>query len=64
MLFSVLHTIERWELNPRLWLTAYLEACAAAGGQAPGDAKRFLPWQLSAAEKRRYGGEEVRTESG
>lgn len=64
MLFSVLHTVERWELNPRLWLTAYLEACAAAGGQAPADAARFLPWRLSAAEKRRCGGEAVQTESG
>jgi transposase len=64
MLFSVLHTVERWDLNPRLWLTAYLEACAAAGGQAPADAERFLPWRLSAAEKRRYGCEMVRTESG
>jgi transposase len=63
MLFSVLHTAERWGLNPRLWLTAYLEACATAGGQAPANAERFLPWRLSAAEKRRYG-EVVHTESG
>jgi transposase len=55
MLFSLLETVERWELNPRLWLTAYLEACAVAGGQAPAAARRFLPWRLSAAEKRRYG---------
>jgi transposase len=64
MLFSVLHTVERWDLNPRLWLTAYLEACAVAGGQAPADAERFLPWRLSAGEMRRYGCEAVRTESG
>jgi transposase len=64
MLFSVLHTVERWDLNPRLWLSAYLEACAAAGGQVPADAERFLPWRLSAAEKRLLSGEALRTESG
>jgi len=64
MLFSVLHTVERWDLNPRRWLTAYLEACAAAGGQAPADIERFLPWQMSAEEKRRYGGPPAATDSG
>jgi transposase len=64
MLFSVLHTVERWDLNPRLWLTAYLEACAAAGGQAPEIAGRFLPWQMSAAERRRYGSKSVAADSG
>ena len=48
MLFSLLHTVEHWDLNPRRWLTAYLEACAAAGGQAPAEAGQFLPWQMRA----------------
>jgi transposase len=64
MLFSLLHTVERWDLNPRLWLTAYLEACAAAGGQVPEEADRFLPWRLSAEEKQRYGGKPVPSASG
>jgi transposase len=64
MLFSVLHTVERWDLNPRLWLTAYLEACAAAGGQAPAAAERYLPWQMSAEEKQRCGGPPVTADSG
>src|SRR5262249_28733679 len=64
MLFSVFETVQRWGLNARLWLTAYLEACAAAGGQAPVDAARFLPWRLSAEDKRRYGGEPVAADSG
>jgi transposase len=64
MLFSLLETVQRGGLNPRLWLTAYLEACAAAGGQPPPEATRFLPWWLSEEEKRRYGAEAVAAESG
>jgi transposase len=64
MLFSLLETVERWDLNPRLWLTGYLEACAAAGGQAPADATRFLPWWLKRAEKRKYGREPNVADSG
>ena len=64
MLFSLLHTVERWDLNPRLWLTAYLEACAAAGGQVPEAVERFLPWRLSAEEKQRFGGKPELAASG
>jgi transposase len=35
-----------WGLNPRLWLSAYLRACAQAGGRAPEDWARFVPWQM------------------
>ena len=34
MTFSLFQTLCLWRLNPRLWLTAYLEACAKAGGRA------------------------------
>ena len=33
ILFSLFQTLALAHLNPRLWLTAYLEACAAAGGR-------------------------------
>jgi transposase len=46
-MFSLLATLARWEINPRLWLTWYLESCAAAGGKAPEDVAPFLPWNLS-----------------
>ena len=52
MLFSLLQTLCLWRLNPRAWLTAYLTACAEAGGEAPADVDRFLPWNLSAEERR------------
>ena len=55
MLFSLFQTLCLWGLNPRLWLTAYLQACAAADGRAPADAERFLPWNLSPAQRRAWG---------
>lgn len=55
-LFSLFATLRVWKLNPRLWLTAYLEACARNGGKAPPDAASFLPWNLSAARRREFAG--------
>ena len=52
MLFSLLQTLCLWQLNPRAWLTAYLTACAEAGGAAPADVERFLPWNLSVEQRR------------
>ena len=54
MLFSLLQTLCLWELNPRAWLTAYLTACAEAGGAVPADVECFLPWNLSAEQRRRW----------
>jgi transposase len=54
ILFSLLQTLCLWKLNPRAWLTAYLTACAAAGGAVPGTVERFLPWNLSAEERLRW----------
>jgi transposase len=54
MLFSLFQTLCLWGLNPRPWLTAYLEACAAAGGRAVEDAEQFLPWNLSPEQKRAW----------
>jgi transposase len=54
MLFSLLQTLCLWRLNPRAWLTAYLTACAEAGGRAPEDVERFLPWQMSPADRCRW----------
>ena len=46
-MFSLFATLAHWKLNPRLWLTWYLESCAAAGGKASQDIQPFLPWNLS-----------------
>lgn len=49
--FSLFATLAHWKLNPRLWLTWYLESCAAAGGKAPENIQTFLPWNLSAERR-------------
>jgi transposase len=59
MLFSLFQTLCLWGLNPRLWLTAYLQACAEAGGCAAQDVDRFLPWNLSPEQRRAWGSEEA-----
>jgi transposase len=58
MLFSLFQTLCLWDLNPRRWLTAYLSACAAAGGRVPESVDRFLPWNLSADQRREWGSAE------
>jgi len=50
-LFSRFATLKLHDINPRLWLTGDLEACAAAGGKAPENAADFLPWNLSEEAK-------------
>jgi transposase len=52
MMFSVLQTTVLWGLNPRHWLSAFFDACAAHGGQTPTDLRAFLPWQMT--EERRH----------
>jgi transposase len=47
MLFSVFQTLCLWDINPRVWLTAYLQACAAGGGNPPQSLDEYLPWKMS-----------------
>jgi len=51
MLFSLLQTLLLWNINPRRWLTGYLGACAQNAGNAPDEAERWLPWDLSEAQR-------------
>jgi transposase len=51
-MFSIVATLKKHRLNPRKWLTAYLQACAEAGGKAPADADKWLPWNLSTQQKK------------
>jgi transposase len=53
-LLSLLATLKLWHLNPRPWLTAYLEACAAAGGRPPEDITPWLPWNLSEQQRQAW----------
>jgi hypothetical protein len=54
MLFSRFQTLALWGLNPRVWLTAYLTACANAGGQAPVQPEALLLWNLSEEQRRAW----------
>jgi hypothetical protein len=49
-MFSVFQTLERNEINPKLWLTDYLEACAKNGGKPP-EGFLILPWVNSRQRK-------------
>jgi len=49
-MYSLFMTAKLWKLNPRIWLTAYLQACAEHGGQAPPDVSAFLPWAMDARQ--------------
>ncbi len=50
-MFSIVATLKQWGLNPRRWLSWYLESCAAAGSRVPEDIERFLPWNLTAESR-------------
>ena len=45
-MFSVFMTMRRWQINPRTWLSAYLQACAEHGNQPPPQLSEFLPWTM------------------
>src|SRR5260370_15964846 len=53
MLFSLFQNIPLWGLEVGKWLTAYISACAQAGGQPPPHAHRYLPWNMSHEERER-----------
>lgn len=51
MLFSLFQTLSVWRLGLRAWLTAYLTACAEAGGKPPADAAAYLPWNMTKEQR-------------
>jgi transposase len=48
-MYSLLMTVKLWGLNARVWLNAYLQACADNANQAPEDINAFLPWAMDDA---------------
>jgi transposase len=54
ILFSLLQTLALWNICPRRWLTAYLTACAKAGGQVPPNWDTFLPWRMTPTQSRAW----------
>jgi transposase len=57
-MFSILATLKKWRINPRKWLTAYLQGCAEAGGKVPQDVDSWMPWNLTAQQKQQMAQEE------
>ena len=51
VVFSILQTLELWEINPQRWLSAYLQSCAESGNRAPPQLNRFLPWEMDPARR-------------
>jgi transposase len=51
VMFSIIETLRLWELNAQQWLTGYLTACAEAGGRAPPELRRWLPWSMTEGER-------------
>jgi len=51
VLFTLFQTLLMNQVDPRQFLLAYFEACAQAGGRAPADARRWLPWNLAEENK-------------
>ncbi len=50
-IFQVLH---EHGINSRLWLEEYMAAAMANGMQAPPNFEKWLPWNLSADQKKRF----------
>jgi transposase len=49
--FSIFQTLLKNGVDPKQWLTAYLDACAHSGGKAPDDVDAFLPWNMTEERK-------------
>ncbi len=49
--FSIFQTLLKNDIDPKKWLTAYLDACAHAGGKTPNDIDAFLPWNMTDERK-------------
>ena len=47
ILLSIFATLQLWKINPRTWLTVYLNGCAQNHGKVPENINDFLPWKMS-----------------
>jgi len=55
MLFSLFQTLPLWDMDPGTWLTAYLSACAKAGGKPPPEPQLYLPWNMTPQQRDKLG---------
>ena len=50
MLLSLLQTLLLHKVDPRVFLRAYLQACANNASSPPSDLTRWLPWNFCSAQ--------------
>jgi len=53
-MFTIFQTVLLWNLNPRTWLNAYLQACADNNNQPPTNINDFLPWKMSETQRHHF----------
>jgi transposase len=53
MMFSIFQTLTIWGIEPRRWLTFYLDECARRRGRPSEDVGPYLPWTLSEEDRDR-----------
>ncbi len=51
VVFTILQTLQLWRINPQRWLSSYLQCSAESGNRAPPQLTRFLPWEMSSAQR-------------
>lgn len=61
-MFSIVATLKKAGINPRKWLRGYLQACAEAKGKVPKEVETWLPWNLTAEQKKAMAEEQEREE--
>jgi transposase len=54
VLFSIFQTLVMNNFNPKLFLLAYFEACVNNGVRPPDNLDRFMPWNLSEAQRKSW----------
>lgn len=50
LMMGWIKTLQHWQLNPHVWLTAYLQACAENDATPPEDITSFLPWAMDESQ--------------
>lgn len=53
-MFTIFQTLLLWNLNPRTWLNAYLQACADNDNKPPTNLAEFLPWEMDETQRYRF----------
>ncbi len=54
VLFTLLQTLVKNNIDPKQFLLAYFEACARNGGRPPAEVDSFLPWNLTDRQRQAW----------